>query len=165
MTRGTDRTYPERIVSGGQTGVDRGALEAAISLGVAHGGWCPRGRLAEDGVIPERYQLTETSAPQYAIRTRQNVIDSCGTLILSCGPLHGGTDLTYRLARHFAKPCLVVDLVQDANAEDVRRWIREHQLRVLNVAGPRESSVPGIASRTRQFLIDVLRAARNQPEE
>lgn len=168
MTRETGKKtypkqiYPEKIVSGGQTGVDRGALDAAISLDVDHGGWCPRGRLAEDGVIPECYRLRETDSPRYSVRTRRNVIDSCGTLILSCGPLRGGTDLTWRLARQFAKPSLVVDLSQEAGADDVWRWIRDHQLRVLNVAGPRESSVPGIASQTQEFLRDVIQVARRE---
>ncbi|MFO7907262.1 MAG: putative molybdenum carrier protein [Planctomycetota bacterium] len=150
------RKYPERIVSGGQTGVDRGALDAAIALGFAHGGWCPRGRLAEDGVIPARYQLHETDSPRYSARTRQNVIDSSGTLILCWGPMQGGTDLTYRLAQQCQKPCRVVDLSVDVNAAEVRRWIQDHQLRVLNVAGPRESSTPGIAAQTQRFLIELL---------
>ena len=76
---------PGRIISGGQTGVDRGALEAAIALGIPHGGWCPLGRSAEDGVIPARYQLQETDSPQYAVRTEWNVRDADGTLILSWG--------------------------------------------------------------------------------
>lgn len=96
--------FVKRIVSGGQTGVDRGALDAAIFLGIAHGGWCPQGRLAEDGTIPPRYELTETNSSKYPIRTQQNVIDSDGTLILYAGELQGGTSLTLRFARERNKP-------------------------------------------------------------
>ncbi len=161
MTRSEGDPFPEQIVSGGQTGVDRGALDAAIALGISHGGWCPRGRLAEDGTIPTRYELRETRSVKYSFRTRQNVIDSCGTLILCLGPLRGGTDLTYRLARRSAKPCLVVDLSEQPDPGDVRRWMRSHAVRILNVAGPRESSCPGIALQAQQFLQAVLVAPRD----
>ena len=144
------------IVSGGQTGVDRGALDAAIAAGVSHGGWCPRGRLAEDGPIAARYELRETRSAKYSIRTRKNVLDSDATLILCRGPLTSGTDLTNRLALHHAKPCLVVDLQQDPDAAEVRRWMAAHHIGVLNVAGPRESSQPGIADQTYHFLLRVL---------
>ena len=156
MTLPTSTGFPERLISGGQTGVDRGALEAAIALGIAHGGWCPRGRLAEDGVIPSQYKLKETDSSSYAARTRKNVEDSSGTLILYHERLHGGTELTHRFAVRFAKPCLTVDLSQTPDADVVRRWIRIERLQVLNVAGPRESSLPGIALRAQRFLIDVL---------
>ena len=156
MTRKGTGSRLDRIVSGGQTGVDRGALDAAIFLGIAHGGWCPRGRLSEDGPIAEHYQLQETGSPNYAVRTRQNVLDSSGTLILCRGPLQGGTKLTYRLAQRLAKPCLVVDLSQDRDVDAVRSWMGEQGIRVLNVAGPRESSAPGIADDTYRFLIAIL---------
>ncbi|MEM8679348.1 MAG: putative molybdenum carrier protein, partial [Planctomycetota bacterium] len=94
----------DKVVSGGQTGVDRGALDAAIYLGLPHGGWCPRGRLAEDGVIPARYELQETTAPQYAVRTEKNVIDSDATLILHSGPLSGGTKYTRAMAEKHQRP-------------------------------------------------------------
>jgi hypothetical protein len=148
-----------RIISGGQTGVDRGALDAALAAEVGHGGWCPRGRRAEDGTVPDRYQLRETRSARYDVRTRQNVLDSDATLILCCGPLTGGTELTYRLARRHARPCLVVDLQQPPPAGEVRRWIARHDVRVLNVAGPRESSWPGIAALARDFLLQVLTTA------
>lgn len=147
-----ERALPERIVSGGQTGVDRGALDAAMALGIEHGGWCPRGRLAEDGVIPERYQLQQTRSARYSVRTRQNVVDSSGTLILCRGPLRGGTELTHRLAKRLEKPFLIVDLLQGPDGEEVWRWLRACDVRILNVAGPRESSAPGIALETCRFL-------------
>jgi hypothetical protein len=145
-----------RIVSGGQTGVDRGALDAAIELRVPHGGWCPRGRRAEDGTIPARYQLRETRSGRYAVRTRQNVLDSSGTLILCRGPLTGGTALTHRLAAKYGKPCLVVDLTGVVDLCQLRDWLVEQQLEVLNVAGPRESTSPGIAEQARRLLVQLL---------
>ena len=163
MTRPVSDKFPELIVSGGQTGVDRGALNAAMAMGIAHGGWCPRGRLAEDGAIPDRYQLKETRSARYSVRTRQNVVDSSGTLILSLGTLQGGTLLTHRLTGRFAKPCLVVDLLLAVDADEVRCWMFEHQIRVLNVAGPRESSSPGIAVRAQQFLQEVLGGCCDEP--
>lgn len=143
---------PEKIVTGGQTGVDRGALDAAIALGIPHGGWCPRGRLAEDGRIPPHYRLTETDSPEYRVRTERNVVDSDGTLILCRGQPAGGTELTRQLAQRHRKPCLVVDLDQPPSPERIRRWIARHRLRVLNVAGPRESQSPGIAVQARAML-------------
>lgn len=144
--------HPRRIVSGGQTGVDRGALDAAIALGLDHGGWCPLGRLAEDGPIPGHYQLQETESPRYWVRTRQNVIDSTATLILARGKLRGGTALTFQFADRFRKPCLVIDLEESPDPEAVRTWLDDYQVDVLNVAGPRESSAPGITEESREFL-------------
>lgn len=147
----------QRIVSGGQTGVDRGALDAAIFLGIEHGGWCPRGRLAEDGIIPARYELTETDSAKYPIRTQRNVIDSDGTLILYEGELQGGTALTLRFAKEHNKPCLAIDLASPLDFEMARRWIVGESLEVLNVAGPRESSSPGIADAALSYLTELLR--------
>jgi|CXWL01.1.fsa_nt_gi hypothetical protein len=145
-----------RIISGGQTGVDRGALDAAIFLGLDHGGWCPRGRLAEDGQIPLRYQLTESDSAKYPVRTAQNVIDSDGTLILYQGELQGGTSLTLRLASEYGKPCLPIDLDGPVDYPATRRWIAKHAIEVLNVAGPRESSAFGIADAARSFIVRLL---------
>src|SRR5207253_3037020 len=111
-----------RIVSGGQTGVDRAALDVALELGLPCGGWCPRGRRAEDGAIDERYPLTETPWWGYPQRTEWNIRDADGTLILTRGRPDRGTALTARLARQMNKPCLVVDLAGEADAEDVRQW-------------------------------------------
>ncbi len=154
------KRWPTRIVSGGQTGVDRGALDAAIASAIPHGGWCPRGRLAEDGPIGLQYQLRETRSTKYAIRTWKNVLDSDATLILCRGPLTGGTQLTYQLAQRYGKPCLVVDLQAGPQAAQVRQWIDEHQVPVLNIAGPRESTQPGIAQDAYRFLLQVLDATQ-----
>jgi len=146
-----------KIVSGGQTGVDRGALDAAIEVGIEHGGCCPRGRRAEDGRIAPRYRLTETESAAYSARTERNVADSDGTLILCRGKLAGGTSLTRRVAERLGKPCLVVDLAAPTDASQVREWISRNELDVLNVAGPRESQAPGIQSAARAFVLGLLR--------
>jgi hypothetical protein len=147
---------PAKIVSGGQTGVDRAALDVAIALGIPHGGWCPCGRLAEDGPIPARYQLRETEPPDYAVRTEANVRDSDATLIVCRGRPRGGTELTLRLARQHGKPHMVVDLTKTPDAEAIRRWLAEHDVATLNVAGPRESQSPGIAALAGELLKRVL---------
>ena len=143
---------PVKIISGGQTGVDRGALDAAIALGIPHGGWCPQGRLAEDGRIPDGYELSETDSPEYRVRTEQNVIDSDATLILCRGRPSGGTELTLRLAEQHGRPCLVLDLDQPPQPEEVRRWLQDHHVEVLNIAGPRETQSPGIAAHANRFV-------------
>lgn len=153
-----------RIVSGGQTGADRGGLDAAMVLGLSHGGWCPKGRRAEDGTIPARYRLAETESPVYAVRTKRNVLDSDGTLIVSRGPLAGGSALTARLARAHHKPVLHIDLDQWQEqrdgarraAEALRDWLRRHEIAVLNVAGPRASHCPGIARDVEELLVRAL---------
>lgn len=147
---------PGRIVSGGQTGVDRAGLDAAIALGIPHGGWCPRGRLAEDGRIPRRYRLAETDSPEYAVRTERNVLDSAATLIFCRGGTSGGTELTRVLALRHGRPCLVVDLAGPLDVAAVRRWLAEVQPAVLNVAGPRESQCPGIGAEAQAALERVL---------
>jgi Circularly permutated YpsA SLOG family len=150
-----------RIVSGGQTGVDRAALDVALELGVPCGGWCPRGRRAEDGRIDDRYPLTETPWDGYPQRTEWNVRDSDGTLILTCGEPDRGTVLTVRLAQERKKPYLVVDVNGDIDVSAVRAWVEANGVRVLNVAGPRESSSPGIHDRA----ADLLRRFLRQPQE
>jgi hypothetical protein len=147
---------PSKIVSGGQTGVDRGALDAAMALGIPHGGWCPRGRAAEDGTIPPRYRLTETGSPEYHVRTEQNVLDSDATLILCQGDLKGGTALTRQLAERHDRPCLVVDLDDPPNLDDVRQWIADSRADTLNVAGPRESQSPGISARAADLIRELF---------
>lgn len=146
---------PLRVMSGGQTGVDRAALDVAIAHGIEHGGWCPRGRLAEDGPLHVRYALQETESSGYRQRTRGNVRDSQGTLILNEGELSGGSALTARFAAQFGRPCLVVSL-GDADPRAVAEWIRSARIDVLNVAGPGESKRPGIYARAYAFLERVL---------
>ena len=146
----------DRIVSGGQTGVDRAGLDVAIELGIEHGGWCPRGRRAEDGPIPDCYSLKETDSPDYAVRTEQNVIDSDGTLILYFGRLGGGTNLTYQLARKHGRPRFLVDLTDPKSVQEVRRWLVEEAIRVLNVAGPRASQNDGIYEMARVYVESAL---------
>ena len=146
----------ERIVSGGQTGVDRGALDAALALGLPCGGWCPRGRRAEDGPIDPRYPLRETPSADYPQRTVWNVRDSDGTLVLTRGRPRGGTALTLSMAREQGRPFLILDLSSPVDPETVVRWAEEKGISVLNVAGPRESQQPGIQDETRDFLIEAL---------
>lgn len=133
-----------KIVSGGQTGVDRAALDAAIASNVPHGGWCPKGRLAEDGPIADKYQLIEHASSEYADRTRQNVIDSDGTLILYRRRMTGGTSLTNRIARERGRPLLRVRLDIAVDYGKIANWIAENSIEVLNVAGPRGSTNPGL---------------------
>lgn len=146
----------ERIVSGGQTGVDRAALDVAIDLGIPHGGWCPKGRLAEDGTIPSRYSLQEMESADYTVRTEQNVLDSDGTLILYQRRLQGGTLLTHRLAKRHQKPLLRYRLDLAPRIDTVIRWLVENDIKTLNVAGPRGSSSPEIEEMTRRALRAIL---------
>jgi len=134
------------IVSGGQTGVDRGALDAALAVGVGCGGWCPAGRRAEDGSVPERYPLRETASSGYAERTGRNVADSDATLVLTFGTPAGGTALTMQYCERLQRPLLVIDGASMSAAQaagQAARFVRERALIVLNVAGPRESEMPG----------------------
>lgn len=146
----------ERLISGGQTGVDRAALDVARELGLACGGWCPKGRLAEDGVIPAHYALEETPSAKYRQRTKWNVRDSDGTLVLTKGRPTGGTALTVEVAARLNKPCLILDLSRCPQPSEVQDWASRHQIKVLNVAGPRESTAPGIYKEAAAFLRQVL---------
>ena len=144
-----------RIVSGGQTGADLAALDWAIANGVPHGGWCPRGRKNEDGPLHAKYLLKETQSPHYGERTRQNVIDSDGTLVVNMGPLNGGTLKTVQLAKKLEKRHLVLQLdygVRDEEAQQLQDWLRRNSIATLNVAGPRESKRPGIYDRVLKLL-------------
>jgi len=144
---------PQRIISGGQTGVDRAALDVALALGISCGGWCPRGRRAEDGPIDRRYPMRETGGSDPGERTRQNVADGEATLILARRPLSGGTALTHDWAEKLGKASLVIDpCASDAASAAVAAWLAEHVPQVLNVAGPRESESPGIYQESRAFL-------------
>ncbi len=135
-----------------------------MELGVEHGGWCPKGRLAEDGPIPDQYQLVECDSTNYAVRTERNIVDSDATLILASGPLSGGTKLTRDLARRRNKPCLVVDLAYPADIHRVREWLADFAVETLNVAGPRESLAPGVYRQAREFLSALLGADSAEDE-
>lgn len=156
----------ERIVSGGQTGVDRAALDAAIAAALPCGGWCPRGRLAEDGAIDAAYPLTETAGSGYGERTRANVRGSDATLVIAAGPVRGGTAETVSCAGQAGKPLLAVDL--DSGADDRGRiaeilaWITAGNVRTLNVAGPRESEAPGVYARARALLAALIAADQDR---
>ena len=145
-----------RIVSGGQTGADRAALDYALAAGIPHAGWCPRGRMAEDGRIDSRYRLAETPDRDYAQRTEWNARDSDGTVIFSiAATLSGGSAFTRAAARRHDKPCLCLsserfDPVNAANA--LRSFVIGNDIDRINIAGPRASSEPGIGAFVRQVL-------------
>ena len=146
-----------KVISGGQTGVDRAALDVALAAGLHIGGWCPKGRRAEDGMIPMRYPLQETPSPHYAQRTQWNVRDADGTLILTRHDPRGGTARTIHTARRFHKPYRVIDLTTQPDPHDVASWISHVGMTVLNVAGPRESTCPGIYREVFDWLQEMLR--------
>jgi len=146
----------KKIVSGGQTGVDRAALDAALAHGVPVGGWCPQGRRAEDGRIPERYPLQETPSEEYAQRTAWNVRDSDGTLIIAPAPLDGGTALTKDEAEQQDRPVLHVRPNDPVPVPMIRAWAAENDVQVLNVAGPRASEEEGVYDAARAVLDDLL---------
>jgi hypothetical protein len=179
-----------RIVSGGQTGVDRGALDAALELGVDCGGWCPAGRLAEDEMIPERYPVIELTDGGYAERTAQNVADSDGTLIISNGKPIGGTRETVERCMQMQKPYLVIDckvvpidqaidlavgFVSHLSSRAIAIELTNVRTRltaekapsrrgnlVLNVAGPRASQWPEGNAVTSQIISAILRRMSGQ---
>jgi hypothetical protein len=148
-----------KLISGGQTGVDRAALDVAIALGIPHGGWCPAGRLAEDGPIDAAYRLAETPSADPAERTAWNVRDADATLILACGPPTGGTELTRRLALESGKPLLLLDLAAtpppDA-AHAIAAWLTATEVACLNIAGPRVTEIEGIYDRAHAILQAAL---------
>jgi hypothetical protein len=138
-------TRPFCVISGGQTGVDRGALDAALGLGVPCGGWCPAERCAEDGTIPARYPVTELRGAGYDERTRKNVEDSDGTLVITFGRASGGTARTIEVCHKLGRPHLIVDAASVPLEKAVRlavEFVSEQGVRRLNVAGPRASGEP-----------------------
>lgn len=148
----------KRIVSGGQTGADRGGLDAAIELGIAQGGFCPKGRLAEDGAIPARYRLRETPSAVYAERTRRNVETAEATVLFTAGRPPAGARSPPR-SRALGKPLLHIDLARltvDAAIAALRRFPDAAAVRVLNVAGSRESQAPGIAADVKRVIVGAL---------
>ena len=156
-----------RIVSGGQTGADRGGLEAAIHCGLPYGGWCPKGRKSEDGTIPAKYILQEMNTPDYLARTEANVVDSDATLIFTAGRLEGGSLKTSQFAVNYSKPCLHIDTSAVRRGEAVVQivdWLARVCPRdcVLNVAGSRASKAPQLAGTVRAWLVDVLSAVNGK---
>jgi hypothetical protein len=151
--------HPPKIVAGGQTGADRAALDWALARGVAHGGWCPKGRWAEDGPIPRRYRLRQAPSAEPAQRTEWNVRDADATVIFSLrGSLTGGSLLTRQLARRYGKPCLHLSARHRGDpAASLRAFVRTHRVRVLNVAGPRASREAGLG----RFVQETLERAFN----
>lgn len=154
----SSKRFTDRIVSGGQTGVDRAALDFAIEHRYPHGGYCPKGRKAEDGLIPLCYQLVETDSENYRQRTKRNVQESDATLILNTGELADGSLETNRIAERMGKPVKVValdDFLEDADLRVAltQTWLRANNVNVLNVAGPRESKRPGIHCLACAFLV------------
>lgn len=145
-----------KIISGGQTGVDRAGLDAAMEAGIPVGGVCPKGRKAEDGAIPEQYPLTELKTVSYTIRSERNAKDSDATLILNLGGLSGATAKSREFAHQHMRPYLVLQLEKKPDPAVVQQWIEQHQIRVLNIAGPRESKRPGIYNLSRSFLRAVF---------
>ena len=151
-----------RLVSGGQTGVDRAALDAALALGLPCGGWCPAGRRAEDGAIAARYPLRETPAADPAQRTGWNVRDSDATLLLCPrGVSSPGTEWTQRCAERLGRPWHRAAPEPDA-LHDAARWLAAQAPAVLNVAGPRESEAPGVYAAARTWLEALLGETRRR---
>jgi len=142
----------QKIVPGGQTGVDRAALDLGLALNIPIGGWCPKDRHAEDGSIPPHLPLQETPSAKHSQRTEWNVRDSDGTLLLTCGNPTGGTALTIRLAKQHHKPHLVIDLNQNPKPSEVYSWLIQHNIHILNIAGPRQSTYPAIYQLAFTFL-------------
>ncbi|MEM6916566.1 MAG: putative molybdenum carrier protein [Verrucomicrobiota bacterium] len=147
-----------KLVSGGQTGVDRIALQWALENDWETGGWCPAGRLAEDGVIDPRFPLKETPSAEYSQRTEWNVRDSDGTVLMTKWPkLTGGTKLTKKFASKWSRPCLVVSQETTADAgKALEAFVERHWIETLNVAGPRESTEPGLETYVRGVLQEAF---------
>lgn len=155
----------KKIISGGQTGADRAALDVAIQFKIPHGGWIPKGRKAEDGSLAEIYRLKEMPTASYQKRTEQNVIDSDGTLIIARGKLTGGSDLTREIALRHKKQLLGIDLNLTSHfdaASFIASWVKLQRVRVLNVAGPRASKDPRIYSDTIQILEQTIQILNHE---
>jgi hypothetical protein len=150
----------KKIISGGQTGADRAALDAAMRLGIPHGGWIPKGRIAEDGPLDTAYRLLEMPTDSYAERTEKNVLESDGTLIISHGAPTGGTEYTRKMVLKHGKQMLHIDPDLYGNLADaaslVKDWIAIHNIEIMNVAGPRASKDSRIYSVTLTILIHLV---------
>jgi hypothetical protein len=145
-----------KIISGGQSGVDRAALDVAQARGLPTGGWCPKGRRAEDGPIPLRYPLEETETSAYKERTELNVRDSDATLIITKGSPAGGTAETINMAEKWQRPLRIIDLAATVDLAPVAQWLTGQEIAVLNVAGPREHTIPGIYTEATRLLRELL---------
>jgi len=156
--QGPDKSVGLTIVSGGQTGVDRAALDMALAVGLPIDGWCSKGRLALDGPLPAVYPLRETPSSDYAERTEWNVRDSDATLILACGELSGGTALTARLAQRYGRPLRVRCMREEPEIDQFLAWVDEHGVRRLNLAGPREAAGGGVYAPASRFLRPLFAA-------
>jgi len=163
----------EKIISGGQTGADQAALDAAIAWKVPHGGWVPKGRKTEAGKLANKYQLKETPTERYDERTEKNVIDSDGTLIFSHGDLKGGSKFTREMAEKHQRPYLHIDLNQVNNFEAARKineWVNANGIKTLNVAGSRASEDPAIYQAvmkimTTLFHMDLIKTTLPDPDK
>lgn len=163
----TASTKLKRIVSGGQTGVDRAALDAALGADFPCGGWVPGDRMAEDGVIPERYPLIALPNGNYQQRTRLNVVDSDGTALLYSDFLTSGTRLTCDLCGLLNRPCILISAREtpdpSAAAEAVLRFIEDNGIEVLNVGGPRASGWPAGYGFSRAVIAEVIKKETAEP--
>lgn len=140
------------IISGGQTGVDLAALDFALDNKIPCGGWCPKGRINENGIIPEKYPLKETKTSEYSERTEMNIKDSDGTLVFYSGNIDEGTKFTLKRAMELQKPFYTIDINSEPEIDSFIQWIRTYNIKTLNIAGPRESSSPGIYKSVYKFL-------------
>jgi hypothetical protein len=148
----------KKIISGGQTGADQAALDAALKLDIPHGGWIPKGKITENGPLPDKYQLDEMPTTSYPKRTVQNIIGSDGTLIISRGGLTGGSAYTRKMAVKHHRPWLHINLNRTPSfgaSVKINIWVLENDIEVLNVAGPRASKDPEIY----QLVKDIIESA------
>jgi len=152
----------DKILSGGQTGVDRAALDAALELGIACGGWCPAGRHADDGPIPARYPLRETADMDHTVRTEHNVRDSDGTLMFYRGKLQGGTAYAVLMAEKLRRPVLAIDVEAPPAPAEVIAWLARHRVRCVHIGGQREATSPGIYAAAGGLIRDILRQSQRQ---
>lgn len=148
----------QKIISGGQTGVDRGILDACLDKKFACGGWCPKGRRAEDGVIPKKYPLSETKSSEYSVRTHRNVEEADGTIIIFDPAHSAGTQLTADVACQLKKPLRTINAETPIN--NILIWMYLNKIRILNIAGPRESEVLGSSTAAYQIISQLIDAIR-----
>jgi hypothetical protein len=161
----------EKIISGGQTGVDQAALNAAIALHINCGGWCPPNRICENGKIPDHFPLKETpterseTAPNVprSLRTEWNVRDSDATLVIKPSDLKEdkGIEWTLRCIKSYKKPSLIIDPSENEASTKMKEWFNKYKIKILNIAGPSEKTYPGISSRTYKLFLNAFRHTGN----